>query len=379
MSFVDALNLIGPALDDLIQGYKDLNIQIDDATLKGLVLERTILFGTKEAPSGLGKAIAGFQAIVNAAMNLGPSVNTPEARAAQGRTLGDLYTQAQAAAANAGATGNAGTAAALLPFQATLHQMDDWAKKNHIELDRNTQMMIDQSKELGIWNDDYKTENEKLRDSMTNLVTSNDALATALGGLPDELAKIIANPPNRNPAPTKPPPGTPKTEPPPPNAGGGGPPEHTPGDGGPTPTPYATGGFLPYGTDTVPAMLSPGELITSATDAHLLISAMAAMIATTDAIQKMLLSPGLAGAPTPQTGGIIYTPSPGGSGGLGGGYVPTATIGTVNKVYNVTITARNDDQAEKWRQFMRTDGVEITVEEFEDGRYVSRVNRALDR
>lgn len=55
----------------------------------------------------------------------------------------------------------------------------------------------------------------------------------------------------------------------------------------------------------------------------------------------------------------------------------TGTSMNINKVYNVTITARNDDAAEKWRDWLREDGLEVITEEYEDGRFVSRTNQAL--
>ncbi len=200
-TFIDALKAIGPALDTIRQAYKDLGVAIDDATLKGLVLENTILNGTKDAPSSLGKAISGLQAIITAATNLGTAVETHGAFTAQQGSLASLYTQTQAASANAGVTGAAGTAASLLPFQQTLHQLQDWAKAHNEQLDENTQRMIDQSVELGVWTDDLRTDGEKTRDSIANLITSNDAIAKALGGLPQALADVIAGRPPSHPNP----------------------------------------------------------------------------------------------------------------------------------------------------------------------------------
>lgn len=180
--FVTALDSIGPALSTIQKAYADLGLTIDDTTLRGLTLENTILHGTAEAPSGLGTAIRGLAAGITAATNLGPHVETPEAAAAQQRALAGLYNQAQAASAAAGTTGDAGTAAALVPFQQTLHQLQDWAKKNGQELDSHTQEMITQSQQLGIWNDDFKSDAEKTRESIADLIKSNYDLAATIGG-----------------------------------------------------------------------------------------------------------------------------------------------------------------------------------------------------
>lgn len=181
--FVTALESISPALSTIQKAYADLGLAIDDTTLKGLTLENTILNGTAEAPSGLGTAIKGLAAGITAATNLGPAVETPAAAAAQQRALAGLYAQAQGASAAAGTTGDAGTAAALLPFQQTLHQLQDWAKKNGQELDSHTSEMITQSQQLGIWNDDFKSDSEKTRESIADLIKSNEALAAKIGAV----------------------------------------------------------------------------------------------------------------------------------------------------------------------------------------------------
>lgn len=206
-TFVQALQNISPQLTIIQKAFKDLGLDIEDATLKGLTLENTILNGTADAPSKLGQAIGGLEGGITAGVNLGPTVENAATFAAQQATLASLYTQAQAASANAGTTGPAGTAASLLPFQQTLHELQDWATKNGLQLSADTQEKIRQSQELNIWNDDYKSDSEKNRDSMDYLVQSNTALAAAIGGLPAALAAVIAG---RTPGPStpEPPPGT---------------------------------------------------------------------------------------------------------------------------------------------------------------------------
>jgi len=340
-TFAQALSGIGPSLDVIKQAFDNLGLSIDDAAVRGLVLENTILNGV----GGTGKAVNGLQQLVTAAMNLGKGVETPDAFAAQQRTLGSVYNQTQAATATAGGT----TVNALLPFQQTLHEMDDWAKKNHLELDANTQQMIDQSRELGIWNADFKSDSEKTRDSIATLITSNDALAAALGGLPQALADVIAR---RTPA------GPTSTDGDVHGATGGMVTRH-----GLVPAYLSSGGTIggPRGTDTVNAWLTVGERVLTVEEAaayNLGQRLMAGLVAspTTTAFEK----PGL---------------WPGGAPWVGGGGAGQP----ITKTYNVSIIARNDDAAERWRDWLRSDGVEIAVEELEDGRFVSRVNRALDR
>lgn len=329
-SFAQALKLIGPALSTIQQAYKDLGLEIDDTTLKGLALENTILNGTAEAPSGLGKAIDGLRAIITAAMNLGPAVETAGAAAAQQRTLKSLYSQAQAASANAGVTGDAGTAAALLPFQQTLHQLDDWAKKNHVELDDNTKEMIAQSHQLGIWNDDFKSDGEKTRDSLAKVVESADHLADVLGGVAAALANQVGAPPASG-------------------ASSGG-----LVTAGGVVSYLASGGvagwpWLPQGTDTV--------------DQQRLV-----MVGMEQAAQFQRLT-GLLGQ---SAAAQIARP------GSGWPFTDTTAAPQGTSTYQVTVVGKDPVEEEQWlREWMRREGVQITVEEVEDGRYVSRLKRKL--
>jgi len=291
-TFAQALQAIGPQLDVIKKAYDDLGLAIEDAALKGLTLENTILNG----PGGTGKAISGLQAIVTAAMNLGKGVETPEAFAAQQRTLLKLYEQTQAATAAAGGS----TINALLPFQQTLHQLEEWAKKNGLALDAETQQKIDQSKELGIWNDDFKSDSEKTRESIEKLIASNERLAAALGGHPL--------------------PPVPGASTPPPGAG----------------EPSAPRVSLPGGGETDPT--APGPVWYGSSS-------------------SFSAPPAPAAAPT-----------------------GTTSSGSVNKSYSVSVTAKDPALEEQWlRDWMRRDGVEINVEELEDGRHVARVNQALGR
>ncbi len=334
-NFMQALQGISGQLGTLQQAYKDLGLSIDDAAIKGLLLENTILNGTTDKPSGLGKAIAGLQAIFTAAQNI-PGLMTPDMFKAQQGTLGSLYTQTQAATEQAGGT----TINALLPFQQTLHEMQDYAKKNNIALDDKTQQMIDQSKELGIWTDDFKSDSEKTRDSIADLIKSNDALIVALGTNTGAHSGD--------------------------SSGTGGTTASIGGYVGPTSIRhFAYGG--PVGTDTVNAWLTPGEsvLTRSATDSI--------GYGTIAALNSGAMSSGFLkgdqpwNAPWPSAGGSKSFPID----------FPNGTGGGIVKNYNITITARNDEAAEKWRDWMRNDGIEVFVEEIEDKRYVSRIKQAL--
>lgn len=335
-SFLQALAKIGPALSTIQQAYSDLGLVIEDATLKGLTLENAILNGTADKPSHLGQAIGGLQAGITASMNLGPAVQTPEAFAAQQRQLASLYTQAQAASAAQGVTGAAGSAAALLPFQQVLHEMEEWAKKNGQELSADTQEKIRQSKDLNLWNDDYKDDAQKTRESMADVIKSNDALASAIGGLPQALADVIAG---RRPSGA--------------SSGGSG---ASTQNGNPADTP--TSGYWNPGGNSTPLPWPPPE-VAFATEAYVRRPTMA-MVGDV-AGGEFVLKP----ATVARWMGAAY----------GQGAAETGSGGSTT--YNVSIVARNDDAAEKWRDWMRKDGLEIAIEEIEDGRFVSRLKRKI--
>lgn len=399
LSFEQSLQAIAPQLGIIRQAYQDLGLSIDDVATKGLLLENTILNGTPDAPSGLGKAIDGLNALITAARNLGPAVETADAAAAQQRTLKSLYTQAQANSANAGVTGDAGTAAALEPFQATLHQLQEWATKNNVELDQNSKDMITQSQQLGIWNDDFKSDSQKNRESIADLIKSQDHLAGIMGGVAGAIAGATAGQP-------------------PSGAWAGG-----------LVTPFGvaqyleSGGtasnwpWLPQGTDTVPAMLTPGERVLSVAQTHafetltsggggglfpnypspippsggglggasptvssgstdpFLASANAMQAAAAlfrEAVERFTGSTGTGAPGTPPP---VVTPpwNP-----PGAGIWTEAPGAPASHTYQVNVVAKNPVEEEQWlREWMRRNGVEITVEEIEDGRFVSRLQRKL--
>ena len=184
-TWAHALAKIAPQLDIIAQAYADLGIEASDPAVKGLLLEHQILNG----PGGTGKAIAGQQSIFEASRNI-PGLLTPAVFESQERLLDKLYTQTQAATAAAGGT----TINALASLQPLLHELDKWAKDHNLVLDEQTQQRIDQSKELGLWEADFRTDAEKSRDSMAELIASNTNLIAALGGLASAITVLTAVP-----------------------------------------------------------------------------------------------------------------------------------------------------------------------------------------
>lgn len=119
--------------------------------------------------------------------------------------------------------------------------------------------------------------------------------------------------------------------------------------------------WLPQGTDTVPAMLTPGERVLSVDEAKVY-----DQIQLQARLKDLISQPQT--SPLPGLGRSISDQLAGGS------------ASTVYKNYDVSVTSKDPVADEQWlREWMRRDGVEINVEELEDGRHVSRVKRALDR
>lgn len=171
----EALAKLGPVLAALKAQYEKLGITIDSVGLKTLIRQ-----------SDMAKSAGGVMSAVNALGmemayldNLGlENVDTFHAEQQAGYVM---YVQLQAAAA---ATGGS-TKDALLPMQDYLHQAQIEAEKLGIPLDENTQMMIDQSKELGIWKDKGKSATDVMIEGMNGLIKAVKELIDKLNGIPD--------------------------------------------------------------------------------------------------------------------------------------------------------------------------------------------------
>ncbi len=236
-TFAQALASIAPSLDTINQSYADLGITTDDETLKVLLMQETIM---KAAPE-LVKAVSGLAGEMDALNTLG--ILNVDTFGAMERTGVQMYTRLQGQVAAVGGT----TKDALIPMQSYLHDAAEAADKYGFKLDDATQMLIDQSKEVGIWKDKGKSANDVLLAGIQSLVDKLDELLTTMGLIPKTIdTTIVTHHVDVN-APA----------PPVEQAAAG----------------YALGGTVyagsgatiggPRGTDTVPAWLTPGEDVTS--------------------------------------------------------------------------------------------------------------------
>ncbi len=249
-SRVEALSAESAALSALEQEYKDLGLTVDDVALKELFAQNDVLKATGSLQAGIDgvtKQMVGLDNI---------NLETADSFAAQQRTAAAMYTRLQAAVdATAKANGDLSdqTKQALLPMQDYLHQAEIEAEKLGVPLDAITQQMIDQSKEAGIWQEGL-TPKPTVQDAIQTLADTVDDLARALRGLPPNVHTHVTVDTTTT-------------------TSTGGPPENIPVQPGSTfpevPQVYSRGGMVRYfatgwtpkGTDTVPAMLTPGESV----------------------------------------------------------------------------------------------------------------------
>jgi hypothetical protein len=238
---------MGPALGTLRQSYADLGLDVDNVALKNLLMQSAIMDGNPT----LVAAVEGLATEMEALDKMG--LLTVDTFEAMERTGTDTYLQLQAKAAEAGGT----TKDALVPMQKYLHDAADEAVKLGVPLDDNTQMLIDQSKELGIWKDKGKDATTALTDSMGDLVAKVSELIDRLAG-PGGVVDAIAGIPRTVDVTVQghyvPPPEVPSV--PVPAAQG-----HAYG-GVAMPDAWGT----PSGTDSVRAWLTPGERVLTVSD-----------------------------------------------------------------------------------------------------------------
>lgn len=159
LSFSEALRQIAPGMGSLMKAYRDLGINIDDTAVKALAMQSSMLEKNPALINGISGLAQSFIALGNLGL-----LNT-DTFAAMQRTAMDFYTRIQGEVAAMGGS----TRDALLPMQQYLQEAAEQAKLLGVPLDANTQMLIDQSKELGIWKDKGKPPMEEMRDAVLEM------------------------------------------------------------------------------------------------------------------------------------------------------------------------------------------------------------------
>lgn len=178
MSFDDALKAIHPSIEALRKGFEDLGVNTDNAALRSLFLADAISSNNPKLIAALDGLVESSSALYNMGLLNADTFTQME------RTGFQMYQNLQAAAAAAGGS----TEDALLPMQGWLHKAAEEAARLGIPLDDNTQMLIDQSHQLGIWQDVGETANDALLHGMEQLVESMKELIDKLGQLPGQMS-----------------------------------------------------------------------------------------------------------------------------------------------------------------------------------------------
>lgn len=176
MTHNQALLAAQPALAALRQAYENLGISAEDAGLKALLIQAGLAEKAPELLAGIDGLAKSFIALDNMGLL---TVDTFRKMEAAGK---NMYTRLQAETAALGG----GTKDALLPMQNYLHQAAKQAELLGIELDPFTQMLIDQSKELGIWKDEGEDANRTMIDAVDELKDVMEDFINLLRGLPGE-------------------------------------------------------------------------------------------------------------------------------------------------------------------------------------------------
>lgn len=257
MPLAEALDKFGPSLATIKKAYDDLGISIEDSAFKALAMQGAM---AKENPK-LTAGVAGLSSEIEALYKLG--LLNADTFTSMERTGAQMYTRLQVEAAKAGGT----TKDALLPMQGWLHRAAQAAAELGVPLDVATQLLIDQSKELGIWKEPGKSPMDRAADATEEMVKKLGELVeilTGQGGVVDGVNRITEA---ANRIPTNP---FQNWEVP--NPGGGAAIAFAAHGGlvkerGLVVQHLAAGGnVLPFrrGTDSVPAMLTPGEIVLTA-------------------------------------------------------------------------------------------------------------------
>lgn len=173
LSFSAALEAAGPALDSLIQAYKDLGIETENVALKTLMFQRDLRNAIPELVDGVGALAEAMLASSNLGLFAGP--DGASAFADFEAQANAMYERIKAKAIEMGGT----STDALLPMVPMLKAIVEASKEYGFEIDANTQALIDQATKAGMMGDEVMGTNDILMAGFA-------ALIEALGGdVPD--------------------------------------------------------------------------------------------------------------------------------------------------------------------------------------------------
>lgn len=182
-SMADALLAHHDGLMALRESYTALGLSVDDAAIKAILLQDSIVSNNPQ----LLKAVGGLNTLMSTLGQLG--LLNVETFGAMQRSGLEMYTKLQGEVSKLGGA----TADALGPMQEFLHDAEERAKDLGIPLDENLQLLIDQSKELGIWKDKGKSATDRMVEGIEKMVDRMDKFLASLLKIPDSLPDPFRN------------------------------------------------------------------------------------------------------------------------------------------------------------------------------------------
>jgi hypothetical protein len=171
-SHAEAIGAALPGLSSLAKAYEALGLSIDDVGLASLLLQGTLLEKNPQLVAG----IDGLSQSMIGLHNMG--LLNVDTFAAMQRLGVQMYTRLQGEVAAL----DGETRDALLPMQGFLQEAAKQAQLLGIPLDANLQILIDQSKALGVWQEQGKTVTQLMLDGMERLNVTMERLVALLGG-----------------------------------------------------------------------------------------------------------------------------------------------------------------------------------------------------
>jgi hypothetical protein len=176
----DALKALHPTLATIANAYTDLGLSTDDVALHALMLRDQIVTSSPTIITAIN-GVTGEMTALNTMGLL--NKDTLEALEHTGAHAYDTLLEKVHKLGGKDSD-------ALGEMQTFLHAAEDAAKKLGIPLDDNTQKLIDQSKEAGIWQDAI-TPQDKLLKGLDMLLGKFDTLMNKLLGLPAEVHSTV--------------------------------------------------------------------------------------------------------------------------------------------------------------------------------------------
>lgn len=173
-----------PGLSALKKAFDDLGISTDNAALKALMLQAAIVEKNPELIAGIDGLTASFAALANMGL-----LNADTFKAMQA-TGTDMYERLKQKAIESGASQEEAQRIALLSMQQYLHAAMEAAEKLGIPIDENTQALIDQSQQMGIWSDEGQVSIDEIFKGMKELISAIKELIDLQ--IPDKKFKVSA-------------------------------------------------------------------------------------------------------------------------------------------------------------------------------------------